>query len=66
MIAIGSSSFIVYLDGSAGPDVDATELALAPQQAALPPAVLTELLSDPDFAPFAEIGGLKLFSVRRR
>ena len=129
MIAIDSSSFIAYLDGSAGPDVDAAELAFAHQPAALPPAALTELLSDPglsrelrmllvglpslavldgyweragllrarvrarkrkarladtliaqscldhdveliardpDFALFAEIGGLKLFSARRR
>lgn len=47
MIAIDSSSFIAYLDGSTGPDVEATELALAHRQAALPPAALTELLSDP-------------------
>ncbi len=129
MIAIDSSSFIAYLDGSTGPDVEATELALAHRQAALPPAALTELLSDPalsgelrtllvglpallildgyweragllrarilgrkrkarladtliaqscldhdvelvardpDFAPFAAIAGLKLFSARRR
>ena len=129
MIAIDSSSFIAYLDGSSAPDVEATELALAHQQATLPPAVLTELLSepglsrelrtllvglptlevvdgyweragllrarilgrkrrarladtliaqfcldhdvelvtrDPDFAPFAAIGGLKLFSGRPR
>jgi len=129
VIAIDSSSFIAYLDGSTGPDVEATELALAHRQAALPPAALTELLSDPalsgalrtllvglptllildgyweragllrarilgrqrharladtliaqscldhdvalvardpDFAPFAAIAGLKLFSARRR
>lgn len=129
MIAIDSSSFIAYLDGSTGADVEATELALAHRQATLPPAVLTELLSDPgisaklrtlltglptleildgyweragllrarvrrrkrkarladtliaqscldhdvelvardpDFAPFAAIGGLKLFSTHRR
>ena len=47
MIAIDSSSFIAYLDGSTGPDVEAAELALAHRQAALPPVVLTELLSDP-------------------
>jgi predicted nucleic acid-binding protein len=47
VIAIDSSSFIAYLDGSAGPDVEAAELALAHRQAALPPVVLTELLSDP-------------------
>jgi predicted nucleic acid-binding protein len=129
VIAIDSSSFIAYLDGRAGPDVDVTEVALAHRQAALPPTVLTELLSepalsaelrallvglplleitdgyweragllrakllgrkrkarladsliaqscldhdvellarDPDFAPFAEIAGLKLVSTSRR
>lgn len=129
MIAIDSSSFIAYLHGSTGPDVEATDVALAHRQAVLPPAVLTELLSDPglsadvrallaslpmlevvdgyweragllrarvlarrrrarladtliaqacldhdvelvardpDFAPFASIAGLKLFTVPRR
>jgi predicted nucleic acid-binding protein len=47
VIAIDSSSFIAYLEGRLGPDVDAAEIALAHRQAALPPAVLTELLSDP-------------------
>ncbi|HXJ79904.1 MAG TPA: PIN domain-containing protein [Candidatus Methylomirabilis sp.] len=47
MIAIDSSSFVAYLEGRHGPDVEATDVALAHQQAALPPAVLTELLSDP-------------------
>jgi predicted nucleic acid-binding protein len=47
VIAIDSSSFIAYLDGSTGPDVEATELALAHRQAVLAPVVLTELLSDP-------------------
>ena len=47
MIAIDTSSFIAYLSGSAGPDVEATELALEHRQAVLPPVVLSELLSDP-------------------
>src|SRR5262249_58501901 len=47
VITIDSSSFIAYLDGSTGPEVEATDLALAHRQAALPPAVLTELLSEP-------------------
>ena len=50
MIAIDSSSFIAYLEGRRGPDVEATEIALAHRQAALPPAVLTELLSDPSLS----------------
>ncbi|PYM49448.1 MAG: hypothetical protein DME14_08505 [Candidatus Rokuibacteriota bacterium] len=47
MIAIDTSSFVAYLSGAAGPDVDAVGLALEHAQAALPPVVLTELLSDP-------------------
>jgi len=47
LIAIDTSSLIAYLSGSAGPDVEATDLALAHRQAVLPPIVLSELLSDP-------------------
>jgi predicted nucleic acid-binding protein len=47
VIAIDSSSFIAYFSGSAGSDVAAVEVALAEKQGCLPPAVLTELLSDP-------------------
>lgn len=47
MIAIDSSSFIAYLSGAQGPDVDATAVALEHKQAVLPPVVLFELLSDP-------------------
>lgn len=47
MIAVDSSSWIAYLAGEAGPDVETVEEALAQRQACLPPVVLTELLSDP-------------------
>ncbi len=47
MIAVDSSSWVAYLSGSGGPDVDAIEEALVQRQACLPPAVLAELLSDP-------------------
>ena len=46
MIAVDSSSFIAYLEGDEGPDVQATGLALEHRQAILPPVVLSELLSD--------------------
>lgn len=46
MIAIDSSSFIAYLGGDGGPDVEATGLALEHRQAIIPPVVLSELLSD--------------------
>jgi predicted nucleic acid-binding protein len=48
VIAIDTSSLIAYLSGEAGGDVEAVGLALAHQQAVLPPVVLTELLSDTD------------------
>ncbi len=47
MIAIDTSSWIAYLAGSTGADVEATGVALDHRQAALPPVVLSELLSDP-------------------
>jgi predicted nucleic acid-binding protein len=47
VIAVDSSSLIAYLSGGQGPDVDATGLAMEHRQAALPPVVLTELVSDP-------------------
>jgi predicted nucleic acid-binding protein len=48
LIAIDTSSLIAYLSGAAGVDVEAVGLALGHRQAALPPVVLTELLSDPE------------------
>ena len=56
MIAIDSSSFIAYLAGESGADVEATDLALAHRQAALAPVCLTELLSDPGLS--AEVRAL--------
>jgi hypothetical protein len=47
MIALDTSSLVAYLEGSAGPDVNAIDHALRDGQACLPPVVLTELLSDP-------------------
>lgn len=47
MIAVDSSSFIAYLEGSSGHDVDSVDEALMHGQLVLPPVVLSELLSDP-------------------
>ncbi len=47
MIAVDTSSFVAYLGGAEGSDVEATGWALEHRQAALPPVVLSELLSDP-------------------
>ncbi len=46
MIAIDSSSWIAYLAGEKGDDVEAVEASLAARQVCLPPVVLTEVLSD--------------------
>lgn len=48
MIAIDTSSFVAYLSGGSGADVEATALALQHRQGVLPPVVLSELLSDPE------------------
>ncbi len=48
MIAIDTSSFIAYLSGARGEDVEVVDTSLEHGQAVLPPAVLTELLSDPE------------------
>jgi predicted nucleic acid-binding protein len=48
VIAVDTSSWIAYLSGGEGPDVDAAAVALAHHQVALPPVVLSELLSAPN------------------
>jgi predicted nucleic acid-binding protein len=50
MIAADTSSWIAYLEGATGDDVDLLDRALADRQLALPAPVLTELLSDPRIA----------------
>lgn len=47
MIAADTSSMIAFLQGDPGDDCDLIQSALDHQQLALPPVVLTELLSDP-------------------
>ncbi len=51
MIAIDTSSLIAYLSGAKGKDVEMVEMVLEYKQGALPPVVLTELLSDPKLPP---------------
>lgn len=48
MIAIDTSTFVAYLAGFGGKDVEVTDWALENKQAALPPVVLAELFSDPE------------------
>jgi len=47
MIAADTSSMVAFLAGDNGDDVDLIQSALDHRQLALPPVVLTELLSDP-------------------
>ena len=50
MIAVDTSSFVAYLEGAAGPDVDLLDKGLEAKQVMLPPVVVTELLSDPELS----------------
>ena len=47
MIAVDTSSMVAFLEGRRGDDTDVVQSALDHQQLALPPVVLTEILSDP-------------------
>lgn len=47
MIAADTSSLIAYFSGASGPDVARIDAALASGELALPPVVLTEVISDP-------------------
>jgi predicted nucleic acid-binding protein len=47
MIAADTSTWIAFLEGAKGPDVELLDRALRERQVLIPPVVLTELLSDP-------------------
>lgn len=53
MIAADTSTWIAYLGGEAGADVDLLDRALSDRQVLMPPIVLVELLSDPKGGPQA-------------
>ena len=65
MIAADTSSFIAFLQGDAGDDVEMIQAALDHQQLALPPVVLTELLSDPSIERGVRtlLGGLPILNL---
>ncbi len=48
MIAADTSTWVAFLEGTAGEDVELLDQALRDRQVLMVPAVLTELLSDPD------------------
>jgi predicted nucleic acid-binding protein len=51
MIAADTSSLVAYFTGAAGNDVDAIAKAMSDGSLALPPVVVTEILSDPSAGP---------------
>lgn len=51
MIAVDSSTLIAYINGDAGPDVDRFDSVIGNNDIALPPTVLTEVLSQPNLPP---------------
>jgi hypothetical protein len=53
VIAADSSTWIAYLGGHAGEDVDLLDRCLDDRQVLMPPVVLVELLSDPKGGPQA-------------
>lgn len=55
MIAADTSTWIAYLEGDTGKDVDMLEMALAGRQVLMVPAVLTEILSDPNLSAEATL-----------
>jgi predicted nucleic acid-binding protein len=62
MIAVDTSSLVAYLTGQSGADVDRLDEAVVSGDLALPPAVVTELFSDPGSAEWAE-GQLSKFPL---
>jgi predicted nucleic acid-binding protein len=51
VIAADTSTWVAFLQGDKGADVELLDLALRDQQVVMPPVVLTELLSDPKLLP---------------
>lgn len=57
MIAADTSTWIAFLEGESGDDVQMLDQALRDRQVVMAPAVLTELLSDPEI-PRSAAGAL--------
>ena len=53
MIAADTSTWISFLEGSAGKDIEMLAKALGDRQVVMVPAVLAELLSDPELSSAA-------------
>lgn len=50
MLCIDTSSFIAYLEGDRGEDVELVDKAFSDQVGVLSPVIVTELLSDPQLS----------------
>ena len=61
MIAADTSTWIAFLEGAKGPDVELLDRALGERQVLMPPIVLTELLSDPQL-PSSVANSCRTFS----
>jgi predicted nucleic acid-binding protein len=48
VIAVDTSTWVAFLEGAPGEDVEILDRALSDRQVLMVPVVLTELLSDPD------------------
>jgi predicted nucleic acid-binding protein len=51
MIAVDTSTWIAFLEGNRGEDVELLDRALQDRQVVMAPVVLTEVLSDPGLSP---------------
>jgi hypothetical protein len=54
MIAVDTSTWIAYLEGDGGEDVELLDRALQDRQVLMAPGVLTEVLSDPELSTEVE------------
>jgi hypothetical protein len=66
MIASDTSTWIAFLEGNSGDDVEMLTKALGDRQVVMAPAVLTELLSDPELPSSAAhtLSDLPLIDIR--
>ena len=65
MIAVDSSTWIAYLQGDTGDDVNLLDRALRDKQVLMVPIVLTEVLSYPNLLPdvATSLAGLPLIEI---
>ena len=65
MIAADTSTWVAYFQGRTGKDVELLDRALLDRQVQIPPAVLTEVLSDPKLPLIAleSLSGLPLIET---